>query len=504
MLVWRFSDMSPSPSGSVDPLLGSAALPPGCRIGGHYRVLDHLGRPGGFGQTYRALDERLHREVAIKEYFPRALVSRTGADPVVRPLGAGESAEFEFGKLRFLEEGRTLARLSHPRVVRVLELFEDNRTAYLVMEYRRGANLAEVAALWGRKLEEPVVLALLLEILDGLDAVHRQGVLHCDIKPSNLYLTQEGVPLLLDFGAARRDFGERTATLDGILSPGYAPFELFQERGRLGPWTDVYGVAATAFALLTGERPPSAADRISGDPVADDTALASRLPEGLRASLAGALAVHPEARTQSAGGLRAALLAAQSISPAPQRQLAALATHAMARLDADEDAGTGSSTTTISRPSARERRSRRKRLRLAGAVTIATLFLAWMASRTRERAEETGRQAPSQVLAGEAAESVPRSVVSAAESGEVLFSVLPFGELIELRDGSGRDIVGGVAVALPALLRVPAGEWTARVRYPVSGAIAAVPLRVRAQESLRFEHRFARLEARAYFEATGW
>ncbi|MBP9145593.1 MAG: serine/threonine protein kinase [Thermoanaerobaculia bacterium] len=496
--------MSPLPPGSLDPALGSSVLPPGCRIGGHYRVLDRLGRPGGFGQTYRALDERLRREVAIKEYFPRELVSRAGEDPLVRPLGASESAQFEFGKLRFLEEGRTLARISHPRVVRVLELFEENRTAYLVMEYHRGANLAEVAALSGGRLDEEIVRTLLLEILDGLEAVHRQGVLHCDIKPSNLYLTGTGVPLLLDFGAARRDFGERTATLDGILSPGYAPFELFQERGRLGAWTDVYGVAATAVALLTGERPPSAADRIAADPLRAAGPLTLRLPPGLRAPLVAALAVRPEERTASAERFRAGLHAAEGATPAPVAQLASLAQESMARLDADAEVATGSSTTTISRPSARRRRARSRRWLVAALLSVVAGAAIWTAWYLRLAGANPPFPAPAAVPAPVARENASVGATAPLPSGEVLFEVVPFGELVELRDATGRELLGAAPIALPARLRLPTGDWTAVLRYPVSGELAALPLRVVAGEALRLEHRFARLEARAYFEATGW
>ncbi len=504
-------------------MLGSSALPPGSRIGGHYRVLDRLGRPGGFGQTYRALDERLRREVAIKEFFPRQLVSRAGEDPTARALGAGESAQFEFGKLRFLEEGRTLARVSHPRVVRVLELFEENRTAYLVMEYHRGANLAEVAASSGGCLDESVVRALLLEILDGLETVHRQGILHCDVKPSNLYLTQAGVPLLLDFGAARRDFGERTATLDGILSPGYAPFELFQERGRLGAWTDVYGVAATAVSLLTGERPPSAADRIPVDALAEGAPLAERLPAEMRAPLIAALALRPEERTPDAAQFRAQLLAVASPPPASLRELAELATRALSRPASADEAASGSSTTTISRPFARRRRPRSRRLLLVGMLALGVATAFWWRSRPDAQAvvptapvtDAAPSATPADTTVSEPKSTPetdgPLATAAAGDltsttgpSGEVLFAVVPFGELVELRDTGGRQLLADAALPLPALLRLPAGEWTARVRYPVSGDVVLLPLAVAGGESSRVEHRFARLEARAYFEATGW
>lgn len=430
-------------------------------------------------------------------------MSRSGDDPLVRPLGARESGQFEFGKLRFLEEGRMLALVSHPRVVRVLELFEENRTAYLVMEYHRGATLVEAAALTGGRLDEAVVLALLLEILDGLEAVHRQGVVHCDVKPSNIYLTEAGVPLLLDFGAARRDFGERTATLDGILSPGYAPFELFQERGRLGAWTDVYGLAATAVSLLAGERPPSAADRIVGDPLSADGSLAARLPEGLRRPLVAALALRAEERTPSAERFRAEILAARTGVPADSGRLADLARRARAAAAAEDGAATGSSTTTLSRPSAR-RRSRSRVLVTGALVVMAVAAAIYLTARLQSGGDD--REPTTPASSPGAGALVPASAAGAEGpvAGDVVFAVVPFGELVELRDASGNAAVDAGSLPLPARLRLLPGPWNARVRYPVTGEVAELSFRLAAGEALRVEHRFASLDARAYFEATGW
>jgi len=443
--------------------------------------------------------------VAIKEYFPRELVGRSEGDPLVRAHGARESAQFEFGKLRFLEEGRTLAAIEHPRVVRILELFEEHRTAYLVMEYHRGATLAEVAAFAdvaasaGGRLSPALVVALALEILDGLETVHGQGVLHCDIKPSNLYLTATGRPLLLDFGAARRDFGERTATLDGVLSPGFAPFELFQERGRLGPWTDVYGVAATAVALLTGERPPSAADRVANDPLAPGSALAGSLPPELRAPLLAALALYPEGRTANARSFAAALRAAP-IEPAPESELAAVAAAATARRNLDGDVATGSSTTTLSRPSGRRRSRTGRPFRRAAAIAL-VLGVAFVVGWTlRERPRDRAALAP-EAKSSEASSAAP---AARAAPGEVLFAVVPFAELVALRDAQGREPWTFDAVPLPATLALPPGDWSAVVRNPVTGETALLPLRVAPGTPLRVTHRFARLEARDYFGSTGW
>jgi hypothetical protein len=492
--------MTPPSPVPVDPRAGSSAIPPGTRIGGHYRVLDPLGRAGGFGRTYRALDETLHREVAIKEYFPRDLVARLPRELRLVPHSPAEASPFEFGKARFLEEGRTLAGLEHPHVIRVLELFEQHATAYLVMEYHRGATLADLAAADGGALPVPVVTALASGALAGLAAVHAAGVVHCDVKPSNLYVTESGRVLLLDFGAARRDLGERTATLDGVVSPGFAPFELFQERGRVGPWTDVYGVAATAVALLTGERPPSAADRLEHDLLAPEGALASRLPGSLRAPLLAALALRPEHRTATATALDAALTAVPAVSPAELgARVRAIATTREAASDES-----GSSTTTID-GEVRSRRSDRGRAARIGwaaaalaVATAATLYL------TRDRSEPAPLASPVPQPAAAAPSEPLRVAEPAAATVELLLDVRPYGELVALRSPDGESLRGAESISLPARVRIPAGEWVAVVRPPAGGGTVEIPVRAVAGATARIERRFAPLPARAYFESSGW
>lgn len=234
------------------------ALPTGYRL--HWYVIDKVLGQGGFGITYLARDENLHQPVAIKEYLPRELAGRE-QDDSVRPLSGEQGEQFRWGLDRFISEARTLAQFRHANIVRVLAVFEENNTAYMVMEYEQGEALHEV--LTRRKtLEEPELLRILMPLLDGLAQVHAAGFIHRDIKPPNIYLRANGSPVLLDFGSARQALSEQTRTLTSMVSPGYAPFEQYTSKGdKQGPWTDIYGLGAMLYRAVTGRGPGDAMDR---------------------------------------------------------------------------------------------------------------------------------------------------------------------------------------------------------------------------------------------------
>ena len=239
------------------------ALAPGTRLG-DYRLDETIGH-GGFGITYRAFDTQLAKFVAIKEYLPVEFAVR-GSDETVVSRGARFAEDFTWGRERFLDEARALARFRHPHIVPVLRYFEANGTAYTVMEFEDGKNVGELLRAPGGRLPPPDVQRLADGLLGGLSAVHAQGFLHRDIKPSNIIIRRDGVPVLIDFGAARQAMGERTRTLTGVLTPQYAPIEQYALDGKQGPWSDIYSAAAVLHHAVTGQPPPDAAARVGNDP----------------------------------------------------------------------------------------------------------------------------------------------------------------------------------------------------------------------------------------------
>ena len=238
------------------------ALPAGAMLQ-EYRIERMLGA-GGFGITYLARDSNLDKLVAIKEYLPSELATRT-ADGSVQPLSTGREEDYRWGLDRFLQEARTLGKFGHPNIVRVLRYFEANATACMVMEYERGDSLK---ALFERlPPTEPVLRRLLDPLLDGLAAVHAAGFLHRDIKPDNILVRADGTPVLIDFGAARNALGAETRALTAILTPGFAPLEQYSSEKRQGPWTDLYALGGVLFRGVTGQKPPDALARMEADPV---------------------------------------------------------------------------------------------------------------------------------------------------------------------------------------------------------------------------------------------
>jgi serine/threonine protein kinase/peptidoglycan hydrolase-like protein with peptidoglycan-binding domain len=236
-------------------------LPAGTMLRG-YELKSILGQ-GAFGITYRARDLTLGRDVAIKEYLPTTLALREGRTTVL-PRSPEHAEQFNWGRERFLDEARTLAKLDRtPAIVRVHDFLEDNGTAYMVMGLVEGENLNKRLLREGRLTPEAVE-RLLLPLLDGLEEVHAIGFLHRDIKPANVMVDARGRPTLIDFGAARAAMAGRSTTMTAIFTPGYAAAEQYTS-ASLGPWTDIYGVAATMAHAITGKIPPSSIERIIKD-----------------------------------------------------------------------------------------------------------------------------------------------------------------------------------------------------------------------------------------------
>ena len=272
---------------------------------GDFKITGIVGE-GGFGIVYLAYEATLDRTVAIKEYLPSSIAGRTGSQSVQVRSQLNTNA-FSTGLKNFLREAQLLARFSHPAMVEVHRVWEQNSTAYMAMRYYDGKTLRELRqadgkfdALYIRRLVEP--------IFDALTLLHAQNVIHRDVSPDNILMRGNGAPVLLDLGAARLVIGGMTQALTTILKPGYAPIEQYVDDGtmRQGPWTDVYGLGAVLYYLLTGAAPPQAVARMITDPLRNTLASSAKIPVApyFMDALVNALAVRPEDRYQSVDELR--------------------------------------------------------------------------------------------------------------------------------------------------------------------------------------------------------
>ena len=300
---------------SRSPLL----LPALTLLNQRYLIGRTLCKPGGFGVTYLGFDLTLQVKIAVKEYCPRELVGRETSRRTLTPHSQEDGALFKVGLQAFLDEARTLAKFDHANVVRVRDFFEANGTAYLVMDYYEGESLLEYLERQGGRLPWRTALALLLPVLDGLRDVHQRGFLHRDVKPHNIYLTAQGRPILLDFGTVRQAMGERSRSLSVVLTEGYAPFEQYTRRGGQGPWTDIYGAAATLYLLVTGQTPLPVPERVQHDALIPPQQLVPELPPPLDAALLHGLAMDPHQRPPTMDQFERALhgILVGTASPAP-------------------------------------------------------------------------------------------------------------------------------------------------------------------------------------------
>lgn len=237
------------------------ALPNGYQLM-DYRIVRKIGG-GGFSLVYLAYDAS-DQAVAIKEYLPGNLVKRGDNDLVV-PITVSNLNSFRYGMRFFFEEGRSLARILHPNVVRVENFFRANDTVYMVMRYERGKTLQEFIRSHRGDIRESFLRRVFAELLNGLREVHTQKLLHLDIKPSNIYIRMDGSPVLIDFGAARQTLTTEQPKLMTMYTPGFAAPEQYTDPSLLGPWTDIYSIGATMYACLAGGPPLAADGRLTND-----------------------------------------------------------------------------------------------------------------------------------------------------------------------------------------------------------------------------------------------
>lgn len=275
------------------------ALAPGTQIR-DYTIVSVIGT-GGFSIVYRAIDNSLQREVAIKEYFPAAMALRA-SDGSIAPHGR-DKATFSKGIESFLNEGKLLAAFDHPALVRVYRCWEERGTAYLAMRLYAGTTLRDAVTAGNWRTDVTSLPALLAPLCDALNVLHAAQCYHRDVAPDNIMLVDAGahrIPVLLDFGAARKTI-ENTQVFTAILKPGYAPIEQYGD-GELkqGPWTDIYALAGVLYFTLAGSAPPTAISRMIRDNMLRPRdAFVGRLPEHWLDAIEHALAVKPEMRPQT-------------------------------------------------------------------------------------------------------------------------------------------------------------------------------------------------------------
>lgn len=283
------------------------SLPCGSVLNGRYIIGRVLGQ-GGFGITYAGQDFNSKKLVAIKEYFPDTMASREQSHSVV-PLNSDRNTAFEYGKEQFLREARTLsAFIGSPNIVRVHRFFEENGTAYFVMEYVHGQNLRQYLESRGGRISWEEAWKIMMPVLEALSEIHSKKIIHRDIKPENIIMTRDGRAKLIDFGAARYHYGEKSRSLTAVLTPGYAPWEQYYTRGEQGPWTDVYALAATMYFCITGKTPPDSIERMDKDRLEKPSSLGISIPDYAEAALLKAIALKKKDRFQTTYDFRNAVL----------------------------------------------------------------------------------------------------------------------------------------------------------------------------------------------------
>jgi len=292
-------------------LQSSAPLPEGAEIG-NYRILNALSS-GGFSIVYLAYSEQSGECVAIKEYMPSDRALRRPGE-LVPYIGAEHIAIYKFGLAAFFEEARILAAINHPNIVQVLELVRANETVYMVMQLIEGISLqahilrhrveGRIAA-----LPEDFIVGVFARVLNGLQEVHDRKLLHLDLKPANIFLQLDGVPKLIDFGAARGTVGRDLGSVIPIFTPGFAAPETCERNGAVGAWSDVYGIGACMFACMCTNSPQEAPSRAREDlvPITLEILERSYSPQILSVTKA-CLELDPRARPQSARELFQRLL----------------------------------------------------------------------------------------------------------------------------------------------------------------------------------------------------
>ena len=306
-------------------LMSARALSPGYEIL-WYTIKSVLGQ-GGFGITYLAHDRNLDRTVAIKEYLPVSFAYRK-QDFSVKPITGDHRENFSWGLSSFLKEAQTLAKFGHENIVRVHSVFEQNNTAYMVMEYEQGENLASIYKN-KTQLDQSFFEGVFFPIFDGLKQIHAMGFIHRDIKPANIYVRNDKTPVLIDFGSARQTSQQQTGEMTTLVSQGYTPLEQYSPNyGEQGPWTDIYALAATLYQGIGGKKPEDSLSRSACllrsrpdlfEPLSNRTY--AQFSQSFLDAIHAGLALQPENRPQNLDTWREFFIHGQSADTFPTRPI---------------------------------------------------------------------------------------------------------------------------------------------------------------------------------------
>ncbi len=283
---------------------------------GQYRITRYI-NSGGFGITYLAKDS-LDRDVVIKECFSSSFCRRTET----RVRARSQSTRDHMARIvkSFLNEARSLAGLRHPNIVGVHQVFEDNDTAYMALDYIRGYDLQEIVDEKKATLTAEQIVVMAGKLVAAIGYIHDRGLLHCDISPDNIFLNDVGEPILIDFGAARRSAAGEAQKHSGlsVVKDGYSPHELYTPGGNSGPWSDIYSLAASLYHAITGRAPENCQNRLAAlaekrpDPCQPLAGRMPGYPAGFLESIDRAMAVVPARRFQSAADWQKALPQAEA------------------------------------------------------------------------------------------------------------------------------------------------------------------------------------------------
>lgn len=287
-------------------------LLPGTVIGGKFLIGRVLGY-GGFGVTYIGWDQVLQRKVAVKEYLPSDFATRSYGTKQLTIFSGEAFLQFQAGLASFISEAKRLAKFhAVSEIVNIYDWLEENGSGYIMMELLTGVTVKEL--LKKRKRIPPEeAITIVLAVLRGLSAVHKEGMIHRDIAPDNIFLTETGEVKILDFGAARYATAIQSRSLSIILKPGYAPEEQYRSRGNQGPWTDIYALGATCYRMITGIVPQVSIERNMHDELKTPKELGIPMEPDMENALMNSLNIHQEYRIQSAEAFYHALQSAEPV-----------------------------------------------------------------------------------------------------------------------------------------------------------------------------------------------